>query len=159
MPRYRPNIPTGRSTPHGSADDVADAVFELSEDQRLFPPAELLHQCLLGVLGDDAPKAGGRDFDLHFLADLGIGLDAPGVKDGNLVVFGDDFLRDNELGEGLNVAVLGVNGHAQFTRRANRLLCSGQQRFLDSTHQDIPVIPSRAPRIPKTAKKSAFISS
>ena len=83
------------------------------------------------------PKSGGRDFDFQFFAHLGIGLDPPGVEDGNLVVLGNDLLGDDQLGEGLDVAVLRVNDDAQFARRADRLLGGGQQRFLYRRDQDI----------------------
>ena len=46
---------------------------------------------------------------------------------------------DDELGEGLDVAVFLVNLDAQFARRADRLLGGGQQGILDSADQDITV--------------------
>jgi iron complex transport system ATP-binding protein len=91
------------SKPDCPADDVADAVFELSEDQGFFGLANLLHQRLFGVLGRNATKSCGRYFNLNFFANLGVGLDAAGVKNGDLIVLGDDFIRHDEAGECLNV--------------------------------------------------------
>ena len=70
------------------------------------------------------PKPMRRDLDFDFFAELGISLDAPGVKDGNLVMLGGDFFRDNEFGESLDVAGFSVNGAAEFARRADRLFGS-----------------------------------
>ena len=44
-----------------------------------------------------------------------------------------------ELGKRLDIAVFLVNFHAQFTRRADRLLGGGQQRLLDSADEDITI--------------------
>ena len=125
--------------PHRAADDVADAVLEFGENQRLFRLPDFLHERLLGVLRGDAAETGGRDFLFDFVADLRVGLDAARVEDGNLVVLGNDLVGDDQLGERLDVAVFLVNLHAQFARRADRLLGGRQQRLLDSADEDITV--------------------
>ena len=101
--------------------------------------ADVLHQGLLGILRGDAAEAHGGDLHLDLLAHLGIGLDAPGVEHRDLVVLGNDLLRDDQFGEGPDIAVLLVNDHAQFAGRADGLLGGGQQRLLDSADQDITV--------------------
>ena len=85
------------------------------------------------------PKPVRRDFLFDLVAHLRVRLDAARVKNGNLVVLGNDFFGDNELGERLDVAVFLVNLHAQFARRADRLLGGGQQSLLNSADQDITV--------------------
>ena len=85
----------------------------------------------------DAPEAGRSDFDFDFLADLRVRLDAAGVENGDLVVLGNDLFRNDQFGEGLDVAGLRVNGDAQFTGRADRFFGGRQQSFLDSSDEDI----------------------
>ncbi len=90
--------------PHDPAHDVPDAVLEFRENELFLGPANVLHQRLLGILGGDAAEAGRGHFHFQFLAQLRVGLDAAGVKDGNLVVLGENLFRDHEFGEGLDVA-------------------------------------------------------
>ena len=52
---------------------------------------------------------------------------------------GNDLVGDDELGEGLDVAVFLVNFDTEFPRRADRLFGGGQQSLLDSADQDITV--------------------
>ena len=125
--------------PHGAADDVSDAVLELSVDERLFGPANLHHQGLFRVLGRDAAEADGGDFHLQLFADLGVGLHPPGIEQRKLVVLGYDLLRNHQLGKRADIAVLLVNRHSQLPGRADRLLRRRQQRLLYSTDQDIPL--------------------
>ena len=48
---------------NSAADDIADAVLELREDQLFLSAANVLHERLLGILGGNAPEICGRDFD------------------------------------------------------------------------------------------------
>src|SRR5208282_4174306 len=125
--------------PHGTADDVPDAVLEFGENERLFRLPDFLHERLLGVLRGNAPEAGRRDFLFDFVADLSAGFEAACVEDGNLIVLGNDLVGDDELGERLDVTVFLVNLDAQFTRRADRLLGGGQQRLLHGANEDITI--------------------
>ena len=158
LPRSTNHVRTVK-TPHGAADDVADAVLEFGENQRLLRAADLLHQRLLGVLRGDAAKTGGRDFHFEFLADLGVGLDAAGVEHGNLVVLGNDLLGDDQFGEGPDVAVFLVDVDAQFARRADRLFGGGQARPPgQQPTRTSRLMPFSRSQNSRTAKKSAFIT-
>ena len=95
-----------------------------------------MHQRLLGVLRGDAAETLRRDFLFDFIAHFGIGLEPPRVEQGNLVVLRNDFVRDDEFGEGLDVAVFGIHLHAEFAGGADGLLGRLQQRLFDGSHEN-----------------------
>src|ERR1022692_2916423 len=72
--------------PDRSADDFADAILELGEDQRLLRLPDFLHQRLFGELRRDAAKVGGRDFLFDLVTDLRVGGDVCGVENGEVAV-------------------------------------------------------------------------
>jgi len=99
------------------------------------------------------PKPVGVTSFFDFVTDLRVGLDAAGIKDGNLVVLGNDLFRNDEFGERLDVAVSLVNFDAQLPRRADRLFGGGQQRLLNRADEDITIDALfRAPKIPELPK-------
>ena len=51
-----------------AANDIADAILELGEDQLFLRPANMLHERLLGVLGRNAPEIGRSDFHFDLVA-------------------------------------------------------------------------------------------
>ena len=57
--------------------------------------ADMLHQGLLGILRGNSAKTDWSDFDFNFFAHLGIGLDPSGIKNRDLVVFGDNLFRND----------------------------------------------------------------
>ena len=126
-------------TTDGATDDVAGPVLELGVNEFLFRAADVLHERLLGVLRGDAPEVGRSHLDFDFIAQLGVGFEAPGVKERNLVMLGSDLVGDDQLGERSDVAGFGVDGAAQFTGRTDRLFGRGQQRLFHGLHQDILV--------------------
>src|SRR3954468_11628962 len=73
------HIRTLKST-HRPTDNIPNAILELVEYHRLLCAADMLHQGLLGILSRNSPKTDWRDFDFHFLARLGIGLNPSGIK-------------------------------------------------------------------------------
>ena len=95
-----------------------------------------MHQRLLGVLRGDAAETLRRDFFFNFIADLRVRLDAARVEHGNLIVLRNDLVRDDEFGERLDVAVLGIHLHAQLAGGADGLLGRLQQRLFDGSHED-----------------------
>src|SRR6185295_8297569 len=114
-------------SPDGAADDIRDAILELREDQRLLGPADLLHQVLLGELGGNATETGRRHLNFNLLTELRIRLDAASIKDGNLVVLGENLIGDHEFGESADVAGLGFDGDAEFAGGADGLFGGGEQ--------------------------------
>ena len=124
-------------TTDGAADDIAHAVLVLRHDHGFFRLTDLLHEGLFGVLGRNAAEAGRGHFFFNFVTYLGIGFDAPGIKDGNLIMLGNDAVRHNELGKGADVAALLVNVHAEFTSRPDRFLGSRQQSLLNRGHEGL----------------------
>ena len=117
-------------TADGAADNVAGSVLELGVN-------ELLHERLLGVLRGDAPEVGRSHLHFDFIAKLGVGFEAPGVKERNLVMLGSDLVGDDQLGERSDVAGFWVDGAAQFTGRTDGLFGRGQQRLFHGLHQDV----------------------
>ena len=108
-------------SPDGAADNIAHPIFEFGEDKLFFSAADMLHEGLLGILSGDTPKTYGGHFHLDFVTDLGIGLNSARVKNRDLVVLGNGFIRDNELGEGLDITILLINHDAQFPCWADSL--------------------------------------
>ncbi len=99
----------------------------------------MLHERLFGVLRSDASKIGRSHLDFDFVAELRVGLDPPGVENGNLIVLGCDSLGDDQLGEGADVPRLGVDGATQFTGGPDGFFGRGQQGFFNGLDQDILV--------------------
>ena len=96
-----------------------------------------MHQRLLGVLRGDAAETLRRDFLFDFIAHLRVGLDAARVEHRDLVVLRNDLVRNDELGERLDVAVLGIHLHAQLAGGADGLLGGLQKRLLDGSHENL----------------------
>ena len=81
--------------PHRATHDVPRPILELRVNQLLFRPPDVLHERLFGVLRRDSAEVCRRDFDLNLAAQLRLGVDPPGVENGDLIVFGHHFLRDH----------------------------------------------------------------
>ncbi len=99
----------------------------------------MLHEGLLGILGGNPPETYRGNFDLDFLAQLSIRLDAAGIKQCDLVVLGNNLLRHDQFSESPDVPAFLVNNHSQFACRPHSPLGGRQQCLLDSVGEDIPV--------------------
>ena len=97
----------------------------------------MLHEGLLGVLGSDPAKPGGRYFHFNFITELGIGFDPARVKHGNLIVLGKNFVGDDEFGKGLDIAGFWIDGAAEFAGRADRFLGGRDQGLFHGGDKDI----------------------
>jgi len=91
------------------------------------------------VQGGNAAEANGGYFHFDLFANLCVWLNAPSIKYRKLIVPGNYLFGNNQLRESLDITVLLVNDHAQFTGRADCLLGRRKQRFLYSTNEDIPI--------------------
>src|SRR5262249_192773 len=88
-------------------------------------------------LSGDATEASGGNFDLDFVAELGVSLNTASIEDGDLVVFRGDALGNDEFREGPDVTGLRLYGNAQLAGRSDSLLSCGNQRLLYSGSEDI----------------------
>src|SRR5205085_1509905 len=97
----------------------------------------MLHQGLLGILRSNTAEIGRSDFDFEFFTDLGIRLDPASIENGDLIVLGKDFFGNNQLSKSLDITIFRVNGATQLTSRADSFFSSRQERFLNSSHEDL----------------------
>ena len=100
-------------SPDRAADNVTDAILELLIDHRL-SLSQLTPSASFGRLGCDAAESGGVISTSTSSPTLVSGKPRPaGVKNGDLVVLGNDPLGDNKLRPRLNIAGLSIDGDAK----------------------------------------------
>ncbi len=99
----------------------------------------MLHQRLLGVLRGDSAESYGSNFNFQFLANHGFTFDPAGVKNRDLIVFGNHPIRNDQLCKCLDIAVLLVDHHPKFPSRTDCFFRRRKQSLMYSADQDIPV--------------------
>ena len=144
--------------PHRAADDVADAILELGENQLLSRPGGCAASTPAWRFGRRCGRNRRGDFHLDLLAQLRVRLDPAGVENGNLVVLGEDLFGDHQLGEGPDVPGLRIDDDSAIPGPGpTAFLAADSSASWTAATRTSRLMPFSRSQNSKTAKNSAFI--
>ncbi len=122
---------TAFEAPDGAAHDVAGAVFEFLEDERLLGAPDVLLEILVGVLRGDAAETGGRHLHFNLVAGLGVFFIFHRVEARNLVLLILHAVHYQQPREGADFAGLGIRLHPQIATGAHGFFCRGEDSLVN----------------------------